>query len=162
MRIPREIIQDLLEYIPPGLDASPILQRARAFVEIHDPEYQRQIHRQPFFGNVLDQTVWWLPRGSHHWERIDGLDRPHQVNLLRYLRRNAARYYLRADMEYCGVLGPFPRGEMAQDQALASMEQAAEEFLEKWPDPQVWLEHRPLVKRLSELVSHGGDDDRSS
>lgn len=95
---------------------------------------------------LLKQGIWWRMRTSEDEFaptapiRIEHMHHEHRLALLAFLRRNAARYKLRAD--WAMASGPQPSGDAACD----AFEDACDQL---WGTPDDdWIEDQPLVQAL--------------
>lgn len=95
---------------------------------------------------LLQQGIWWRMRTSEDEFaptvpiRIEHMHHEHRLALLAFLRRNAARYKLRAD--WAMASGPQPSGDAACD----AFEDACDQL---WGTPDDdWIEDQPLVQAL--------------
>jgi hypothetical protein len=96
---------------------------------------------------LLEQRTWWRPKGAEP-ALLTALAPSHRAHLLAFLRRNAALYKRVDELAFIRTTtGPSgPQGDMSRD----TVDREMTELLDT--TPQVWIEQRPLVKRLRRLV----------
>jgi hypothetical protein len=95
---------------------------------------------------LFEQDVWWKDNDGN-WQVIDLLDKYYRMNMLRFLRARATRYYFAAHRAL--LFSSLMMVEDPSDGVWMAQQSAEAPFIRF--SPKEWVEHTALVRKLREV-----------
>lgn len=108
---------------------------------------------RPSIIELLEQKKWWWAVGSDEPIKVKRMTPQHRTNLLRWLRRNAAKL----QSSYCRQLESIS-GMLSGEMALDDLDREIDRI--ELMDVDQWLVSLPFVNRLRELVEADEHEER--